>query len=207
MAETETMTDEERQRAEEKRQEFIAEVEEARTEIKKVIDQYDSEINVIQERRASRRAEQAMWLDRIKKSEEARRLRQEEENRRIREAQEKKKREREERKRAMQNPNKFQPVIQDERVRFAKMTPAELKKEKEETLAKRVPVLDPESMSSEEGMKAMATELHAKIMKAFGSLFDLQEKEKRQKYDIKELTSRIESIQEDKLKAAAMARS
>lgn len=53
-----------------------------------------------------------MWLDRIKKNEEARRIRHEEENRRIKEAQEKKKKEREERKRAMQNPNKFQPIIQ-----------------------------------------------------------------------------------------------
>lgn len=64
------------------------------------------------------------------------------------------------------------------------MSPAELRKEREETLAKRVPVLDPESMSSDEGMKTLATEIHTRIMKAFGALFDLQEKEKRQKYDV-----------------------
>ncbi|XP_071478640.1 uncharacterized protein [Diadema antillarum] len=203
--EGEAMTEDEKQLAEEKRLEFLAEVEAARNEIKKVIEQYDVEISTLQERRASRKAEQAMWLEKIKKNEEERRQRQEEENRRLREAAEQKKREREERRRAMQNPNKFQPVIQDERVRFAKMTPAELAKEKEETLAKRVPTLDPEAMTSDEVMREIARELHAKIMKAFGALFDLQEKEKRQKYDINELTSRIDAIQKDKLKASLNA--
>ena len=69
-------------------------------------------------------------------------------------------------------------------MRFARMTAAELAQEKEETLAKRVPTLDPEAYASDEAMKNIARELHAKILKAFGALFDLQEKEKRQKYDV-----------------------
>ena len=78
----------------------------------------------------------------------------------------------------------FLSSLQDERVRFARMTAAELAQEKEETLAKRVPTLDVDAITSEDSMREIATELHNKILKAFGALFDLQEKEKRQKYDV-----------------------
>ena len=64
------------------------------------------------------------------------------------------------------------------------MTVEELAREREETLEKRVPSIDPEVFASDEAMKTIAKELHAKIMKAFGALFDLQQKEKRQQYDV-----------------------
>ena len=69
------------------------------------------------------------------------------------------------------------------------MTVEELAKEKEETLAKRAPALDPDSLTSVEAMKEVASELYAKIVKAFGGLFDLQQKEKRQRYDVSLNTS------------------
>ncbi|XP_072172102.1 uncharacterized protein [Diadema setosum] len=201
-----TLTEEEKAAEDaKKKQEFKAEVVQALIIVRKVIEKYDEEIAALRKKRAERREEQKLWLERITRHEEERRKRQQEENKRLKEMAEQKKKEREERRRAMQNPNAYKNVMQDERVRFARMTTEELAREKEETLAKRAPALDPDAMTSDDAMREIARDLHAKILKAFGSLFDLQEKEKRQKYDINELTTRIAALQNAKLKATGHA--
>ncbi|XP_030845594.1 troponin T, cardiac muscle isoforms-like isoform X1 [Strongylocentrotus purpuratus] len=188
-----------------KRQEFKQEIIQALKMVRLVIEKYDEEIAALKKHRLERKNEQAMWLDRIKKNEEDRKKRRQEENERLIRMREQKKIEREERQRAMRNPLAYKNTVQDERIRFARMTVEELAKEKEETLAKRAPALDLDSLGSEEAMKEAARDLYAKIVKAFGNLFDLQQTEKRQKYDIKELNTRINALQAAKVKAAHSA--
>ncbi|XP_041472340.1 troponin T, cardiac muscle isoforms-like isoform X2 [Lytechinus variegatus] len=186
-----------------KRQEFKQEIIQSLKMVRKIIETYDEEIAALRKKRLERKNEQAMWLERITKNEEERKRRQREENERLKAQREQKKKEREERQRAMRNPNAYKNVVQDERIRFARMTVEELAREKEETLAKRAPAIDLDSLTSEEAMKEAARDLYAKIVKAFGNLFDLQEKEKRQKYDIKELNTRIAALQAAKVKSTS----
>nr|XP_054761349.1 uncharacterized protein LOC129267745 [Lytechinus pictus] len=108
-----TLTEEEESAiSDKKRQEFKQEIIQSLKMVRKIIESYDEEIAALRKKRLERKNEQAMWLERITKSEEERKRRQREENERLKAQREQKKKEREERQRAMRNPNAYKNVVQ-----------------------------------------------------------------------------------------------
>merc|ERR1711962_1311336 len=177
----------------------------------------EEELKRLKEKQAKRkeiRAEQEKKLAQQKKEEEER-LRKEEAEKKAKEAEEKKKRleEAEMKRQAMMQAQKEKQQaaggkgggakmqgganVQDARREMTK-TKEQLEEEKKISLSIRIKPLELDGMDSD-GLKAKASELWEVIVKLETEKYDLEERQKRQDYDLKELKER--ERQQNKQKA------
>ncbi|XP_072035131.1 uncharacterized protein [Amphiura filiformis] len=165
-------------------------------------DQYERDLVALQEK-AERRKRQ--------KEEEEQKRQQEEEERKAREAEEAQKRKEEierrrqeagERLRSMMNGNSKNPMHPKYNITAAiakaredrKKSDDEMKNERERVVQERVPALDIGLNISMERLKEIAQDLHKKLLEVYAARFDMEQRKKRQDYDLHEMSERIKDL-------------
>lgn len=134
-------------------------------------------------------------IRRIEQHEEERRKKAEEERKKMAEERERLKKEKEEKekaRKAMIGPGGGTPV------NISKVVSQQKAKNREETIADRVPAMTISDTSTDVELRNFANDIYNRLKTTLGDVFDLQEQEGKNEYYLKELTERIGYIKSNK---------
>ncbi|XP_071511936.1 uncharacterized protein [Diadema antillarum] len=165
-------------------------------QVKEEVEASKREVERFRQQREENRKKREEERRRMEQYEEERRKREEEERRRQEEERARLKREKEEREKARQAATSVNSFASP--VSIGKVVSKQKAKNREDTIAERVPPLKISSSTSDAELREIANDLYNRLKTTYGDIFDLEEKKNRNEYDKTELTERVGYLKANK---------
>ncbi|XP_006821351.1 uncharacterized protein LOC100371934 isoform X10 [Saccoglossus kowalevskii] len=204
-----------REMQEKRKQEQDVMLAEAIEQLRKDREALAAELTALRERREKRKIERKERDRLALEREEAKRKKAEEEALRRKEEMEARKTAAQNKRRAREQTRQmqFQGIGQHlggsdikgaiQKAKASTKSAVEKEEEKQKVMAERIPNLMIGAMTSPERLREYANDFKGKLSECLGAIYDMTQKQKRQKYDIHELTERFKDMQKNPKKDVA----